>query len=113
MSRVSKHLNRRATQVRTTEGALDDMGGAAISTETLTKILPCRVMPAAARERESAGMKEARHDHTLYFEPSADVRRGDVLTVAGLELTVELTVNPSKDYTYLKALCSRGEHGQP
>ncbi len=111
MSRVTRLLNTTATVTRSATRVSDGMGGYTRSPSAVFERVPCRIQPASARERESAGRQEVRHDYTLYFEEDADLLRGDTLLVDGLTLGVELFISPSVRQVYMKVLASAGQSG--
>jgi len=62
------------------------------------------VSQPSAQERESGGQWGARHTHSVYVLPSADIRRGDELRGGGQNLRVLAVIRPSRS-VYRKAVC--------
>lgn len=104
MSRVGRHLNRRAEVWRV--AAVDDTGGGQADTWTLTGTVRGRRSQPTARERQAADQSSSRLDFTWYFSPRADVRRGDELREGGRVHRVFAVFEPSVDGTYLRADCT-------
>ncbi len=64
-----------------------------------------RLRPAGASERTVAD-QELRHiSHVLYTEGGADIRRGDVVVGAGLEVVVQGVREPSRAGHHLEIDC--------
>jgi hypothetical protein len=83
---------------------LDSMGGRAVAFSQVGTVR-CKVDAAGQSERELADQWAAEHTHTVFFLPSADVRRGDELRGGSLVLRVLSVIEPSSPQ-YRKALCS-------
>lgn len=110
MSNFLRLLNKRATVKRSETNASDGMGGWTRSPSESWEEVPCRIQPASARERESAGRQQVRHDYNIWFESDVDLKRGDDVTVGDLTLHIEMTMRPSVS-KYLKATASVSEDG--
>jgi hypothetical protein len=102
MSAIS-HLLNRTLGLRRPIAAADGAGG---STTTWTGLgpIPCRTSQPTATERLYAAQAEAEHSQAVYFEPDADVRKGDELVDGGDVWRVAATIRPSQAQ-YLRADC--------
>lgn len=104
MSRVGRLLNtvvpvwRAVTQ--------PDGGGGQETTWSQTSTPRARRSQPSARERQAADQAGAQLHETWYFDPGADVRRGDELRPPGRTLKVTATFEPSEVGTYLRADCT-------
>ncbi|AZM57749.1 head-tail adaptor protein [Streptomyces sp. WAC 01529] len=85
----------------------DDGGGGQEETWQQVNTLRARRSQPTARERQAADQAQARLDETWYFDPGADVRRGDELRPPGRAPAAVFAVfEPSEDGTYLRADCT-------
>lgn len=104
MSRVGHLLNTSVPVWRAT--TTDDGGGGQETVWAQVATLRARRSQPTARERQAADQSSARLDETWYFQPTADVRRGDELRPAGRVLEVFAVFEPSVPGTYLRADCT-------
>jgi SPP1 family predicted phage head-tail adaptor len=105
VSRVARLLNNRVAVWRSVTA--DDGGGGQSTSWTFMHNLRARLSQPSARERQAAEQAEASLTHIVYLQPSADVRRGDELRLAGgTVLEVTATFQPSESGTYLRADCT-------
>lgn len=104
MSRVAKFLNRRVEVWRAV--LVDDGGGGQSETRVLQGVLRARLSQPTARERTAAQQAGSDLSHTLYFAPSADVRRDDWVKYGGVIYDVFATFQPSVSDTYLRVDCT-------
>lgn len=104
MSRVGHLLNTTVPVWRAS--TVDDGGGGQETVWAQVAVLRARRSQPSARERQAADQSSARLDETWYFQPSADVRRGDELRPPGRVLAVFAVFQPSVRGTYLRADCT-------
>lgn len=104
MSRVGRLLNRTVPVWR--KGTIVDAGGGQKTIWQQVGTVRGRRSQPSARERTAAAQARAALDQIWYFAPSADVRRGDELRLAGQVWQVTATFEPSEDGTYLRADCT-------
>lgn len=104
MSRIGRRLNTRVPVWRA--ATVDDGGGGQETTWYEAGTPRGRRSQPTARERQAADQARAQLDETWYFDPGADVRRGDELRPVGRVLTVTATFEPSEPGTYLRADCT-------
>lgn len=84
--------------------ASDGRGGR-ITTPTQVGTILAKVDQPSAVEQAAAAQSQSRHDHSVYTDGDADVRRGDELRQAGRPtMRVNHVVRPSEPI-YTKALC--------
>lgn len=81
----------------------DSMGGRSVAFAQVGTV-KCKVDMAGQAESEQGDRWGAELTHTVFFLPSADVRRGDELRGGSLVLRVLAVVEPSS-VIYRKALC--------
>ncbi|WP_435107795.1 head-tail adaptor protein [Nocardiopsis synnemataformans] len=99
---IGHRLNARLALWRRTS-VPDGSGG---QTTTWTEVGPirCRLSQPSAAERVAARQAGADHTQPVYFNPGADVQRGDELRRGGQVWRVAATVVPS-EAVYLRADC--------
>lgn len=95
------HLLNRTLTVWRPDVTSDGAGGQTVVLVEMGEV-PAKVDQPTAAERQEADRWGAEHSHTVYFEVSADVARGDELRGGGQTFRVLATVKPSRG-TYLKA----------
>ncbi len=64
-----------------------------------------RLRPASGAERTVAAQEQRQISHVLYVEGGADVRRGDVVVGAGVEVLVQGVREPSRAGHHLEIDC--------
>jgi len=64
-----------------------------------------RMRPASGAERTVAAQEQRQITHVLYTEAGAGLRRGDVVTGAGIEVTVQGVREPSLAGHHLEIDC--------
>lgn len=88
------HLLNKSSAVWRNTPVSDGQGG---WTDTRSQVatLPVRVSPASASERLAAAQESARVTHNGYYEPGADVQRGDEWRIGSESYEVIATLPPS------------------
>ncbi|MGI5443821.1 head-tail adaptor protein [Streptomyces shenzhenensis] len=91
------HLFNRRLQVRRPSTADDGYGGQSGDLVTQPGTVAAKVDQPSAAERALAAQTDSRHTHTVYLQPAADVRYGDVLRdpATGEQWRVTAVVGPS------------------
>lgn len=110
-SRIGHLLNKTGVITRSADNAADGMGGWTRSASQVWEDVAMRIQPASARERESAGRQQVRHDYTIYLDPDTDILRGDSIVADGRTFGVELDIQPSSPGIYRKVMVSTGQDG--
>ncbi|MFF7365819.1 head-tail adaptor protein [Streptomyces sp. NPDC008125] len=103
---IAHLLNRQLTVWRTV--TTDDGYGGQQTSHVQTGAVPAKVDQPSASERVLAQQGGVPHSHTVYLQPSADVRRGDELRGGGQVLRVLSVVTPSAPL-YRRAECELRE----
>ncbi|MFD0344011.1 phage head closure protein [Streptomyces sp. NPDC127117] len=103
---ITHFLNRRLAVWRTV--TTDDGYGGQETTHQQTGEVRAKVDQPSASERMLAQQAGSPHTHTVYLQPSADVRRGDELRGDGQALRVISVVQPSAPL-YRRAECELTE----
>ena len=103
MKAITSQLNHMFAVYRT-ERTSDGQGGWQQSLVELGE-LRGRLRPASATERTVAAQEQRHISHVLYTEGGADIRRGDVVVGAGLEVVVQGVREPSRAGHHLEIDC--------
>lgn len=103
---IAHRLNR-SLDVWRAATAVDEGGGIEEVTVNVGTVR-CKVDQPSAAEQMVAAQFQAKHTHTVYVLPGADVQRGDELRTTGETYRVIATMVPSRAI-YLKALTERIE----
>jgi len=94
MSRVTHLLNKVVTIRRKTRTA-DAQGFIEVEADLATSI-KARISPASGNERLIAAQKGADVTHAGYFEPTQDIKRGDIVVENSDRFEVLFVLDPSK-----------------
>ncbi|MGI5443389.1 phage head closure protein [Streptomyces shenzhenensis] len=97
------HLLNRELEVWRTSRVPDGLGGWTTTTAPQGDVA-AKVDQPSATERMLAAQAGSEHTHSVYVQPTADVRRGDELRGAGQAFRVLSVVEPSGP-VYRKAEC--------
>ena len=96
MSRVTHLLNKVVTIRRKTRTS-DGQGFIEAEADLATGV-KARISPASGNERVVAAQEGADVTHAAYFEPTQDVKRGDIVVESSDRFEVLFILDPSKTH---------------